>query len=532
MGHGRGAYRAEDERSPTPDFGQAAAAVARSGRAQLHPLKYAGYYVLAFFASWLGARRLDVNGNGELDPEDVHRFLEERAAERRRLGRPHPVCCLFEALGLPFGSTIGTSTSSAHTDRTMTSVIPAQNSFEDNMPQDKAKLKTKTQPQAQETRATETIESDVAPVGLNDADASAEQGRRRGFPEEVRDALALGADGGEAEHQIYHNLIVKRILPYFCVVECVVVLTFWIVGSNVYCGKNGCSWVSSVGGLDTASVGLFDLRWSNFQCEDLRPQVWRWFTYQFTHVGLPHVGMNCLLLVMMGVPLEGLHGWWRVGLMFNAGVFGGAMNYFLTDAHSFVVGCSGGCYALIGIHFADLIINWRDKKFRYLTLTFLITMLGADIGNYLISGEKNISHAAHVGGAVAGLATGIILCRNLNRRPCERLLEGTAGLAIVFLTIAAWIWIAANIEGPRNIFEASTGTSGWCSVLMYWDVKLPNNEKMFCTRCGTASCVADLRSQYNADRCCPRSGASCPCYAVVYQTTETCNHYATWRQVP
>lgn len=102
------------------------------------------------------------------------------------------------------------------------------------------------------------------------------------------------------------------------------------------------------------------LRLAGDSCEDLRAQVWRWWTYQFTHVGAVHVMMNAALNVVLGIPLELMHGSLRVALMFNIGVVGGAMCYSVNDAHTVVVGCSGGCYALIGTHIADLLMNWRS----------------------------------------------------------------------------------------------------------------------------------------------------------------------------
>ena len=35
-----------------------------------------------------------------------------------------------------------------------------------------------------------------------------------------------------------------------------------------------------------------------------RAQAWRFLTYQFTHVGLQHVGFNVLMQLFVGLPLE------------------------------------------------------------------------------------------------------------------------------------------------------------------------------------------------------------------------------------
>lgn len=51
-----------------------------------------------------------------------------------------------------------------------------------------------------------------------------------------------------------------------------------------------------------------------------RAQVWRFFTYMFMHVGLEQLGFNALLQLMIGVPLEMVHGILRISLLYMAGV--------------------------------------------------------------------------------------------------------------------------------------------------------------------------------------------------------------------
>jgi len=163
--------------------------------------------------------------------------------------------------------------------------------------------------------------------------------------------------------------------------------------------------------LDSFAPEMTDLRLAGPECQDYRAQVWRWLTYQFTHVGASHVLMNVFLNIVLGIPLEGMHKWWRLAIMFNFGVFGGACCYFVTDAHTPVVGCSGGCYALIGIHIADQVMNWRQKRFRIPVIAMLFLLVGIDVLTYAMSTDDGSkSHAAHVGGAIAGLIIGVLAC--------------------------------------------------------------------------------------------------------------------------
>ncbi|NXK27844.1 RHBL1 protein, partial [Arenaria interpres] len=51
-----------------------------------------------------------------------------------------------------------------------------------------------------------------------------------------------------------------------------------------------------------------------------RARAWRFLTYMFMHVGLEQLGFNALLQLMIGVPLEMVHGILRISFLYLAGV--------------------------------------------------------------------------------------------------------------------------------------------------------------------------------------------------------------------
>uniref|UniRef100_A0A2K5DG80 rhomboid protease n=1 Tax=Aotus nancymaae TaxID=37293 RepID=A0A2K5DG80_AOTNA len=55
----------------------------------------------------------------------------------------------------------------------------------------------------------------------------------------------------------------------------------------------------------------------------LRAQAWRYLTYIFMHAGIEHLGLNVVLQLLVGVPLEMVHGATRIGLVYVAGVVAG-----------------------------------------------------------------------------------------------------------------------------------------------------------------------------------------------------------------
>lgn len=146
---------------------------------------------------------------------------------------------------------------------------------------------------------------------------------------------------------------------------------WWIIFVPVQCLVCAGLWLAFMGESDKAlnlvQAGLTNI-WEDTElmiqkdCQSVFWEIWRWWTYQFTHIGPMHVGMNCFLTLGFGLPLEGQNGPHRVIMVFNLGVFGGACASWLTHPLDVTVGMSGGVYSLMGWFFGELIMNWKQKK--------------------------------------------------------------------------------------------------------------------------------------------------------------------------
>ncbi|KAL0597201.1 Rhomboid-related protein 3 [Plecturocebus cupreus] len=88
----------------------------------------------------------------------------------------------------------------------------------------------------------------------------------------------------------------------------------------------------------------------------LRAQAWRYLTYIFMHAGIEHLGLNVVLQLLVGVPLEMVHGATRIGLVYVAGVVAGSLAVSVADMTAPVVGSSGGVYALVSAHLANIVM--------------------------------------------------------------------------------------------------------------------------------------------------------------------------------
>mmetsp|Transcript_33864 Transcript_33864/g.97383 ORF Transcript_33864/g.97383 Transcript_33864/m.97383 type:complete len:423 (+) Transcript_33864:80-1348(+) len=384
---------------------------------------YVVYHVLLFFAHWFGARRFDVDGDGDFDAEDVEAYFADKSVVSEYFKRPKRA----------------------------------------------RQVASKSAPGA----AGSAPMADIIPSSAGKSYLTSSK-----------------TDGQMEEDMIEETFLTQQLLPWFIIWECLIVFLLWLIFAIARSLATGLDPLVLYAGLDSFKVGSTDLRISDKDCNDFRHEIWRWWTYQFTHVGAMHVLMNIFLNVVLGIPLEGVHGHWRMLLMYQFGVFGGALCYFISDAHSVVVGCSGGCYALVGIHLADLAINWNQKKFRFSTLLFIFVLAAGEAISFSLSlSSEHASHAAHVGGFCAGCIIGCVVGRNLKVLACERVFIAFVAVLGVFSVSFCLGWLFGQDGGPRNIFEAAQGEPGWCWVRQVYSPNI-NPLRYECVRCGTQACIA------------------------------------------
>ncbi|KOB75792.1 Rhomboid-related protein 3 [Operophtera brumata] len=150
--------------------------------------------------------------------------------------------------------------------------------------------------------------------------------------------------------------------------------------------------------------------------------------------------------LFLGVPLEMVHRWWRVTLVYLAGVAAGSLATSLTDPKVYLAGASGG--------------NWSEMEFAIIQLLVFLLLAGVDVGTavydrYWRHLEQNIGYVAHLAGALAGLLVGIGVLRNLEKRKWEKRLWWAAVVLYFSLMIAG---ILANIFWTErfNIAPAKT----------------------------------------------------------------------------
>ncbi|CAL4157326.1 unnamed protein product, partial [Meganyctiphanes norvegica] len=145
-------------------------------------------------------------------------------------------------------------------------------------------------------------------------------------------------------------------------------------------------------------------------------------SYATLHAGWAHLIFNTLVQILVGLPLEMVHGPLRVGCIYLAGVVAGSLGTSVFDGDVYLVGASGGVYALLAAHLANILINFNTMQFAVVRLLAVAFVATADMGfalyDYFTGGVMGlpVSYIAHLTGALAGLTLGVVLLKNLSQK--------------------------------------------------------------------------------------------------------------------
>jgi membrane associated rhomboid family serine protease len=126
---------------------------------------------------------------------------------------------------------------------------------------------------------------------------------------------------------------------------------------------------------------------------------YRLFTGAFLHASIIHIGMNMLVLWLVGNQLERVLGHWRYLSLYVAALLAGSFAVMLYDPGILTVGASGAIFGLFGAMLAyqrDRGINIMQSGLGGLILINLLI-------TFAIPG---ISKAGHLGGLIGGALVG------------------------------------------------------------------------------------------------------------------------------
>ncbi|XP_062135031.1 protein rhomboid [Drosophila sulfurigaster albostrigata] len=172
---------------------------------------------------------------------------------------------------------------------------------------------------------------------------------------------------------------------------------------------------------------------------DRRLQLWRFISYALLHASWLHLGFNVFTQLLYGLPLELLHGSGRTAVVYLAGVLAGSLGTSVVDSTVYLVGASGGVYALLAAQLANVLLNFGHMRHGLAQLLAVIIFVSCDLGYTLYCRQMalleyqpgagpaiSVSYIAHMTGALAGLSMGLFLLRQLDGSLRPRLLRWLA----------------------------------------------------------------------------------------------------------
>ncbi|KAH6932284.1 hypothetical protein HPB50_004344 [Hyalomma asiaticum] len=150
-----------------------------------------------------------------------------------------------------------------------------------------------------------------------------------------------------------------------------------------------------------------------------RRELWRFLTYSLVHDGFLHLCSNVFLQIAFAFPLEVVHSWWPIMIVYVSGLMCGPLAQSLLNPDAYIAGSSSGVYSLQTAHLAHILANIRDMELVGLRIVMLLLVYLNDLYS-IVRGPQNrsgqmLSYAGHYGGALAGLVVGLPLLNSAQR---------------------------------------------------------------------------------------------------------------------
>ncbi|XP_055377175.1 protein rhomboid [Condylostylus longicornis] len=192
---------------------------------------------------------------------------------------------------------------------------------------------------------------------------------------------------------------------------------------------------------------------------DKRHEVWRFIFYMVVHAGWFHLGFNLGIQLLFGLPLEMVHGSGRIACIYLSGVLAGSLGTSIFDPDVCLVGASGGVYALLAAHLANVMLNYNSMRYGIFRLAVIFIIASCDVGfaiyaRYAAEASlgPSVSYVAHLMGALAGLTIGLLVLKNFEQRLHDQSLCWiTLGVYIGFIIFVLFFNTIKNTENIQSL---------------------------------------------------------------------------------
>jgi len=105
---------------------------------------------------------------------------------------------------------------------------------------------------------------------------------------------------------------------------------------------------------------------------DKKHEIWRFVLYMLLHAGWFHLTFNLIVQILIGIPLEMVHGSGRIACIYLSGIVAGSLGTSIFDSSAYLIGSSGGVYSLLAAHLANIMLNYSNMDYGVVRLLAIL----------------------------------------------------------------------------------------------------------------------------------------------------------------
>jgi rhomboid protease GluP len=167
----------------------------------------------------------------------------------------------------------------------------------------------------------------------------------------------------------------------------------------------------------------------------LNGQVWRLITNTFLHFSISHIAGNMIVLIYIGSLIEGKLGRWNYLFIYLfTGVCASITSVTWYD-HGIAAGASGAIFGLFGVLLALLSTDFYETNTRRALLISTTIFIAYSI----IPIGRQVDHAAHFGGLVAGYIFGWIAYMGLKYKKGNLAMGCAIAFTVIYTSLCIWL---------------------------------------------------------------------------------------------
>ena len=146
-------------------------------------------------------------------------------------------------------------------------------------------------------------------------------------------------------------------------------------------------------------------------CQDMRGEIWRFFTSAIVHADLGHILINTLLLYPFMKIIETIHNFKKTFIILCAIAFYSSLVFSYFNPYNKAIGCSNLVFGFNGSLLADLLINYKhlNSCAKWLLIIAIVGLTLLEAISYNLMFNDNVAYVSHWSGWVTGLLFGLIL---------------------------------------------------------------------------------------------------------------------------